>query len=202
MDSSDGISQPRLNPYAPPKSSVQGEQNDGVLLASRWYRLFARLIDTMLVELISWQIMNWIVLHLLEASTDNYFRYGYFWFSSSPPFYISFLVSFGVIAALNTYLLAKRGQTIGKYLLKIRIVRYYSDEVPKVRFSLVIREGIMLGLNLFGYLGVCIALINLLLIFSNNRRCLHDYCAFTKVVRVDKNTFLNYPSPVLTISTG
>ena len=202
MSSSNGNSQPRLNPYESPKSSVEAIRIDELTLASRWRRLFARLIDSILVLVISMQIMNWVVRNLLGAPTDNYFSYGYFWISSSPPSYINFLVSFVVIAALNTYLLAKRGQTIGKYLLKIRIVKYDSHEISKIRFSLVIREGIMLGVNLFGYLGVCIAFIDGLFIFSENRRCLHDYCAFTKVVRVDKNTHLNSPSTDRTGATG
>ena len=194
MDSLDGNSQPRLNPYESPKSSVEAVRIDGLVLASRWHRLFARLIDSILVFVISTPIMNWIVRYLLGAPTDNYFSFGYFWFSSSPPLYIDLLVSFGVIAVLNTYLLATRGQTIGKYLLKIRIVKYDSEEVSKIRFSLVIREGILLVLNLFGYLGICITLIDALFIFSVNRRCLHDYCAFTKVVRVPEIQHDSSPS--------
>ena len=119
-------------------------------------------------------------------------QFGIFWSSDSPLIFVELLISIGMFVAVNIYLLANRGQTVGKYLLKIRIVDYYSEEVPKLRFSLVLREGILTLLNLFGILGGLIALVDVLFIFATDKRCLHDYWAFTKVVDVRDIQYTSY----------
>ena len=202
MSSTEETLQPELNPYKAPKGSVEAIHFKDQSMASRWRRLFARSIDLTLTLIISMQVVNWLLQNWLSPLKSNYIIYGFFWSSNSSYIALNLLVGFGVFAILNSYLLASRGQSIGKYLLKIRIVNHYSDEVSKLRFSLVLRDGIMMVLNLFGLLGSFIALIDVLCIFTRNRRCLHDHWASTKVVRVDKNTFLNSPSTELTSSTG
>lgn len=182
MNSSENRPPSGLNPYQAPRSSVESKQGDGLVLASRWHRLFARIFDAVLAFLVSMPFLNWITGDWFGVTT--YEDLGIFWTSSSTIAILEILISFGAFAAVNTYLLASRGQTVGKYLLKIRIVDYYSDEIPKLRFSLALREGIWTALNLFGFLGALIALLDALFIFSGNKRCLHDYWAFTKVVRV------------------
>ena len=181
MSSPKEPSNSNLNPYQAPRSSVESTQ-DGLVLASRWNRLFARIIDGILLLLLSMPLLYWFTGDWLGVtSTDDF---DIFWSSDSPLIFVEFLISIGVFVAVNTYLLANRGQTVGKFLLKIRIVDYYTEEIPKLRFSLVLREGIMTLLNLFGFLGAFIALVDVLFIFATNKRCLHDYWAFTKVVSV------------------
>lgn len=181
MSSPKEPSNSNLNPYQAPKSSVESTQ-DGLVLASRWNRLFARIIDGILLLLISLPFLYWFTGAWLGVTSADDF--GFFWSSDSPLIFVEFLISIGVFVAVNTYLLANRGQTVGKYLLKIRIVDYYTEEIPKLRFSLVLREGIMTLLNLFGLFGALVALADVLFIFATNKRCLHDYWAFTKVVGV------------------
>ena len=182
MNSSENRPPSGLNPYQAPRSSVESKQSDGLVLASRWHRLFARIFDAVLAFLVSMPFLNWITGDWFGVTT--YEDLDIFWTSSSTVAFLEILISFGAFAAVNTYLLANRGQTVGKYLLKIRVVDYYSDEIPKLRFSLALREGIWAALNLFGLLGALIALLDALFIFAGNKRCLHDYWAFTKVVRV------------------
>ena len=186
MNSTEETSQPRLNPYEAPKSSVQAVQIDELPLASLWRRLFARLIDTTLLLVISMQVTDWLLQNWPVQVTNNQYINTFFWTSNTSYIFLNLFVGIGVFAILNTYLLATRGQTIGKYLLKIRIVDHRSDEVPKLRFSLLLREGITMQLSLFGIMGMLIALIDVLFIFSPNRRCLHDYWSFTKVVSANK----------------
>lgn len=187
MDSSDGNSQPRLNPYASPKSSVEAIQIDELALASLWRRLFARLIDFSILFVISIHVTDWLLKNWPVQVTNNHYIDGFFWSSNTSYIFLDLFVGIGVFAILNTYLLATRGQTIGKYLLKIRIVDHRSDEVSKLRFSLLLREGITMQLSLFGTMGMIIALIDVLFIFFPNRRCLHDYWSFTKVVSASKD---------------
>ena len=181
MSSPKEPSNSNLNPYQAPKSSVESTQ-DGLVLASRWNRLFARIIDALLAFFVSMPFLNWITGDWFGVTTFE--DMGIFWTSSSTIAILEILISFGAFVAVNTYLLANRGQTVGKYLLKIRIVDYYTEEIPKLRFSLVLREGIMTLLNLFGLFGALVALADALFIFATNKRCLHDYWAFTKVVGV------------------
>lgn len=186
MDSSEGSSQTRLNPYASPKSSVDAIQIAELALAPIWRRLIARLIDISLLLLISMQVTDWLLQNWPVQVTNNHYIHGFFWSSNTSYIFIDLFVGIGVFAILNTYLLATRGQSIGKFLLKIRIVDHRSDEVSKLRFSLLLREGITMQLSLFGIMGMVLALIDVLFIFSPNRRCLHDYWSFTKVVSTTK----------------
>lgn len=191
MNSKEGTSPQTFNPYEAPKSSVEAIQTHEPALASLGRRLFARLIDTTLVVVISMQVTDWLLQNWPVQVTNNHYIYGFFWSSNTSYIFIDLFAAFGVFAFLNTYLLATRGQTIGKYLLKIRIVDHRSDEVSKLRFSLLLREGIMMQLSLFGIMGMLIALVDVLFIFSPNRRCLHDYWSFTKVVSATKSSYLD-----------
>jgi uncharacterized RDD family membrane protein YckC len=105
------------------------------------------------------------------------------------------LGSFAVFTAMQGYLLATRGQTIGKWLVGTRIVRADNDEVPTLARTLGLRYGtlaigpvatlaalILNGaiLNVF----IVFGLIDLAFIVRRDRRCLHDLIARTKVVAV------------------
>jgi uncharacterized RDD family membrane protein YckC len=102
---------------------------------------------------------------------------------------------FAVFTALHGYLLATRGQTIGKWLLGTRIVRTDNDEVPTLARTLGLRYGILaLGLpsTLLGFVWagaipyplIVFGLIDIALIFRRDRRCVHDLIARTRVVAV------------------
>ncbi len=90
---------------------------------------------------------------------------------------------FGVVF-YNWYLTATEGRTIGKRALGLRIVKVDGSPVDFVS-GVIMRTwvlGFITGLaNLF-YLGPIVSLIDTLLIFAEDRRCLHDHIAGTKVV--------------------
>lgn len=89
-----------------------------------------------------------------------------------------------VVGIFNLVFLAQSGQTLGKRVLKIRINRFDSDE--KAGFARIIFLRVLL-VTLIMYIpiaGAIFALVNILFIFREDRRCLHDLIADTVVVAV------------------
>ena len=97
------------------------------------------------------------------------------------------------------WLLVTRGQTIGKQLMHIYIMRSDGD-IPNVGWLLLREFAIPAFAGIFRYVGrndpspfgqafqvlVCLLwLIDSLFIFGPTRRCLHDWVAGTHVVRAD-----------------
>lgn len=75
-------------------------------------------------------------------------------------------------------LISKRGQTIGKLLTCIRIVTV-GGRLPGFVVGVVIRNWVRVLLSLIPFFG----LIDILFIFGEEKRCLHDYIAGTRVVQ-------------------
>jgi uncharacterized RDD family membrane protein YckC len=91
------------------------------------------------------------------------------------------------LAGCNLYLLATRGQTIGKKLQRIRIVALEGDHHPGLFRVFWLRSfinGLIGSIPLFGPIPVY-SLIDVLCIFGRERRCIHDYLAQTRVVQGD-----------------
>ena len=193
MHSTEGNSQSRVNPYQAPKSSVEALQTEGLVLASRWRRFFARAIDEIILLAITWLLVGWLVDRLFDTSYTNVI-YEILWIPYTGVDLLDFLVTCLAYVLLNVYLLATKGQSIGKFCLGIRIVDYYTEEITPLRFSLVLREGIRFAFSLLGMLSFFLITIDALFIFSRNRRCLHDYWAFTKVVKVPAIQHTSYGS--------
>jgi uncharacterized RDD family membrane protein YckC len=82
---------------------------------------------------------------------------------------------------VNTYLLKKYGQTVGKRFLDIRISDYRTEAVPPF-WRLLVRIGVPPVAGLLGALGLLFSLVDVLFIFSRSRRCIHDLIAGTHVV--------------------
>ena len=81
----------------------------------------------------------------------------------------------------NCVLLHQNGQTIGKRTLGIKIVRSNGDRIGLGRIigMRIIPVGI---LGAIPYIGGLVSLVDSLLIFNNERRCLHDMIADTIVI--------------------
>ena len=176
------------NPYAPPQAEVRdapaAPPTKGAL-ATRNLRLAGAIVDSVASAV-------FVVPFLLftgdwTAAISGELSYGT----------IS-LGSFASFMAMQGYLLATRGQTIGKWLVGTRIVRAGNDEVPTLARTLGLRYG-TLALGLAGtlsvpvlagvipYVYVVVGLIDSTLIFRRDRRCLHDLIAGTKVVAVARS---------------
>jgi uncharacterized RDD family membrane protein YckC len=90
------------------------------------------------------------------------------------------LVMFFVV---HGYLLATRGQTVGKLLVKTRIVDYHSNQILPFGKLIALRYIPIWVISMIPYVSF-LGLVNVLFIFGQDRRCVHDYIAGTKVIDV------------------
>ena len=119
------------NPYAPPQAEVRdapaAPPTKGIL-ATRTLRLAAAIVDS--VASAVFVVPFLVYTGDWTAAISGELSYGT----------IS-LGSFASFTAMHGYLLATRGQTIGKWLVGTRIVRADNDEVPTLARTLGLRYG-------------------------------------------------------------
>ncbi len=165
-----------INPYAAPKSNtlVEPASADGLRLASRGNRLVAIMLDGLIASLI---FMPFMFLSGYWQRTMERAQRGISW---SPEVLVWGVIGTAVMIAVNwTYL--DRGQTIGKSIMKLRIVR--KDGSPADRNRIIFKR--LLPIQLIAQiptLGGFVALVDALCIFRSQRNTLHDDIADTKVV--------------------
>lgn len=157
-----------------PRASIASESE----LPSRWIRLWAAIIDL----LILWPITIPLGLLLHAILRDRSIGID----TANTPVLsnlLDLMIALIAYLILNGQLLTKYGQTIGKYACKIKIVDMDDRHLPTLGHILLLR---ILVLSLFAQipvLGVAVILIDSLMIFTPNKRCLHDYIASTIVVK-------------------
>ena len=156
--------------YTPPESDLMVEEN-GIILASRSKRLCASFLDTIVLLV--------FILPLM------YFTGGFEAPMKGEQQSITYTLTFGLIsliiyAAINGYSLTKMGQTIGKKLLRIKLVTL-NDELPPIK-TLIMRYAVFFLPGQVPLVGQIFGIVNCLFIFGSQRRCIHDYAAKTKVV--------------------
>ncbi|MFM1886506.1 MAG: hypothetical protein RL026_1663 [Pseudomonadota bacterium] len=97
-----------------------------------------------------------------------------------------YLLLVGVLAlfVVQVWLLASRGQTLGKLILKIRIVRSTDGGNPGFVHAVLVRFLAVALLGAVPFVGWLFTLVDLLFIFGPDRRCLHDRMAGTRVLRL------------------
>ncbi|WP_457279400.1 RDD family protein [Polaromonas sp. P5_D5] len=160
--------------YAPPQASVDDvvAASDGPELASRMRRFCAVMLDAVFQSLFLW------LVSVLTPFNP--------WNTEGRDMWSVDLVSMGVGAliflVLNGYLLATRGQTIGKVLLKIRIARPSGESVSVKRLAL--RYGAGFAASIMMVVLWVYSLLDCLMIFRKSRRCLHDEIADTVVFKI------------------
>jgi uncharacterized RDD family membrane protein YckC len=97
-----------------------------------------------------------------------------------------------VLFVIQVWMLTTRGQSIGKRLTGIRIVRVEDESNPGIVHAWVLRQCLftIVGIitSLIPILGILFRptfhLVDWCMIFRDDQRCLHDLVAKTKVVRV------------------
>jgi uncharacterized RDD family membrane protein YckC len=87
------------------------------------------------------------------------------------------------IMIVNIVLLARDGQTLGKKALGIAIVRTDGSQCELWRI-LVLRIIAVRLITAIPFVGMLFALADILVIFGEERRCVHDYMADTIVVTI------------------
>lgn len=163
------------NPYAPPKAEVADHVEVTTdALAGRWQRLGAAILDALIGVIWSLPLSYTFGLY------DTYIH------GHRPPMgvaILSTLLGFMAFALVNGYFLQRTGQTLGKKLVGIRIATL-DNGVPRLEKTLGVRYPVIMLAGLIPLIGPLLSLIDVLLIFRSDRRCLHDLIAGTKVVRV------------------
>ena len=94
------------------------------------------------------------------------------------------IVAIGVLAIMiiQVYLLSTQGQTIGKKAVGVRIVSYDTEETAGFVKAFLLRSlvnGLIRAIPCFGPI---YSLVDILFIFGDECRCIHDLIAGTKVV--------------------
>jgi len=161
------------NPYQAPQANLELETTGA--LASRWSRLFAALIDGLLMLAIQLPVM-YFNGYFDGASADD-------WEPALTQEITAAIFGVVVFLLVNGYLLKNHGQTIGKRLLGISIRDMQGnlcDFVP-----MVLKREILWQLVVYiPVSGGFIVLADVLTIFRKDRRCLHDLLAGTQVINV------------------
>ena len=173
-DTSPQTAESPFDPYKPPSSPEEDlEPLQGRLLlvkADRSARLVARIVDA---------IVNVTPLLLLMGS-------GVILGHSRDARLVGNLLVLGLsltIVVLNLRWLYTAGQSIGKRLVGIAILRSDGSRVT-LRRLILLRSGVLLILSLVPFAGTVIALLNPLFIFRRDHKCIHDHIADTFVVEV------------------
>ena len=97
----------------------------------------------------------------------------------------------GIISALailaifiyQNYLVTTTGQTIGKRMAKIRIVKLDGSN-PGFVYAVLLRSWLGAVISWIPLVGSIYGLVDALFIFRGDRRCIHDHIAGTKVVTI------------------
>jgi uncharacterized RDD family membrane protein YckC len=177
------------NPYAPPLAELEAQPlgQPTAMLASRSSRLGASLLDgllyasAMMVAGIGAALATFASKRSLASNAPADPTPG----AGLPPAAIVMMVVGGLaLLALwiyQAYRVSTTGQTLGKKWLAIRIVKI--DDTPVNFVTAVLLRGILPWfLGIIPYLGFVFSLTDTLFIFGEQRRCLHDLLAGTKVV--------------------
>jgi len=85
--------------------------------------------------------------------------------------------------AVQLWMLVTRGQTIGKRVLGVRIVSFGDETNPGFVKVFLLRAVVPALLGAVPYLGIVFTLTDYCFIFRDDRRCLHDLIASTKVIK-------------------
>jgi uncharacterized RDD family membrane protein YckC len=168
-----------LNPYAAPADEAQlgplghrGPTGDAPL-AGRWARLGSSIIDGLL---------SMVVVLPLQAHFGVYDGFPNIKPLSAVDTAAWGAGGFALWLAIHAYFLATRGQTVGKRLVGIQIIN--EDDGRQASFVKLVFAR-YLPVSLIAHipiLGGLLNLVDVLLIFREDRRCFHDLLAGTRVV--------------------
>ena len=180
------------NPFAPPRASVEDHFNAPaeMVTATRMSRFLAVLIDgsPALVFIVIGAIMAAI---MMPAVFSGHFDPRTASFATIGAYILLAVVGSIAWVVWTIVLLYKYGQTVGKKVMGIRVVRMDGSRVTFARFFFL--RGLAMGViswivSIVGlaihlhFLGNLVSLVDALMIFGAAHRCLHDYVADTRVV--------------------
>lgn len=176
-------------PSAPAPASVTspvfaaaGENaEEGPEIAARSVRLVAALIDTFLSFVFALPGLVMMAVHLLQSGgglpdPENLdlmaLGDGFYWM----------MAGLSVLTIFQMWMLTVRGQSVGKRVMGIKIVRVDDESNPGFVRVVILRSFIPGLIGGLPKVGIFFSLADVLLIFREDRRCIHDHLADTKVI--------------------
>ncbi|HEU4431680.1 MAG TPA: RDD family protein [Myxococcota bacterium] len=151
--------------YRPPQADLLAPFSQDLSLAERSTRLAATLLDNVVV----FAVFASIAIPLASGGKP-----------SEIGILICALLLLAVLA-INLFMMARSGQTIGKRLMKIRVVRSDGSRVSLGRY-LGLRVIPLQLVAQIPLVGPFVVFADMLSIFRDSRKCLHDDVADTIVV--------------------
>jgi uncharacterized RDD family membrane protein YckC len=157
---------PAFNPYAAPlyepiQPPVRGASN--AFLASRGARFVTRLVDNVLFG-----------ATLVPIAAAVFIEH------ASSVWLVTGVIPF-LFTVYQCYLVATTGQSVAKKWFGLRVVRLDGSPVDFVS-GVVLREWVVFGVGLVPGIGMLFRFADSVMIFGEERRCLHDQIAGTKVI--------------------
>ena len=149
-----------------------------MVLASRWKRLGGALIDAIVNSVVATPIL--VLAGVLDFEAISEGRQMSLQQSATGA-----LIGIAVMLLIHGYLLATRGQTVGKLALGTRIVDASGNVPPFVKLF-VLRYAVLAAVYNLPIVGSLVAVVNALMIFGKEKRCLHDLIAGTWVEDVPR----------------
>jgi uncharacterized RDD family membrane protein YckC len=154
--------EPNTNPYAAPIEGTVLQPRSGLPLAARSTRFWAAMVDGLLLALV---VMPFVALAAMAGEN-----------ASGAAILLPLLAGVGFYA-YQCHLIATSGQSLAKRWLNIRIIML-NGENPGFVHGIVLRQWVMALLGAIPF----VSIIDALLIFGEERRCLHDLLAGTTVI--------------------
>jgi len=170
------------NPYAPSSalpgdSYAYGSAPGEPPLASLVDRLVGAIIDGIVVGIpavFAGMVMGIVLVGIFPLDSVAF---------QVASFVLGLPIGIGLFIAIQGYLLANYGQTVGKRVVNTQIVSDDNRLIPFVPLILkrYVPFWVLGSLPMVGFLFV---LANILAIFRGNRKCLHDEIAGSKVIKI------------------
>ena len=170
------------NPYSAPEASASVAFETFLsdhALAGRGSRLAAQLLDSLFAALAA--LPGFLLVFGQVAAMSSAEAGG-----ETPEFpavgIVALVLGLGALVVYQIWMLIQKGQTLGKKVMNIRIVNNDDAQIPSWTRSLLLRGIVNGALGALPFIGSFYAIADALFIFREDRRCIHDLIAGTKVV--------------------
>jgi uncharacterized RDD family membrane protein YckC len=163
------------NPYQAPNSRIEVPEESVEVLASRGSRLGAAFIDGIILAavLLPIEFMSGFFQQVMERAQRNETM-------SLGTIMLWSLIGLVAFVVIQGYPLIQNGQTWGKKACSIRIA-LLDGRKPGIK-QLLARYAVYLLPSRVPGIGALFSLVNICFIFREDRRCIHDLAAGTRVV--------------------
>jgi uncharacterized RDD family membrane protein YckC len=174
MDTQQAVA-PAINPYAPPRAAVRDvfDASAAAEPAERGTRLGAMILDSIIFG-----VMVYAPIFIIAVAGGASGADGEAAGTMMTVGFIVALIGFVAWSWLTIRYVQQNGQTIGKKLLGIKVVRSDGSPISLGRIFWL-RNVVNTLISVFPFY----ALVDILFIFGESRQCLHDKLADTIVVK-------------------